>query len=111
MIMASRRTKHTVKPLRRKLLSLMSFPACVLSGVPYIELQGDTSMAITGYESLLLYDEQNILFRMKDPTNPHFTLLRITGHDLTLSVLREGCLSVCGHIESVILHPKDIGTT
>ena len=109
--MANRRTKHQVKPLRRKLLSLMSFPACALSGVPYLELQGDTSMAITGYESLLLYDEQNLLFRMKDPINPHFTLLRITGRNLTLSVLREGCLSVRGQIEAVILHPRDVGTT
>jgi peptide deformylase len=48
---------------------------------------------------------------MKDPINPHFTLLRITGHNLTLSVLREGCLSVSGQIEAVILHPRDIGTT
>lgn len=109
--MANHRAKRTDKPLRRTLLSMFSFPACTMSGVPYIELQGDTSLAITGYESLLLYDEQNILFRMKDPTAPHFTLLRITGCNLTLSVLREGCLSVRGRIDSVILHPKDIGLT
>lgn len=109
--MANRRSKHSNKPVREKLLSFLSFPACTLSGVPYIELQGDRSLAITGYESLLLYDEQNLLFRMKDPSNPHFTLLRITGNDLTLSVLREGCLCVHGCIDAVILHPRDIGMT
>ncbi len=109
--MAKRHTKRKDKPLCGKLISILSFPACTLSGVPYIELQGDTSLAITGYESLLLYEEQTILFRMHDPTNPHFTLLRITGDNLTLSVLREGCLCVHGRIEAVILHPHDIGAT
>jgi len=82
-----------------------------LTGVPYLELQGDTSLAVTGYEALLLYQEDNILFRMKNPLSPHFTHLRITGGNLTLSVLREGCLSVNGRIDAVILHPKDIGIT
>lgn len=109
--MANRRAKRKDKPLGGKLCSLLSFPACAVSGVPYIELQGDTSLAITGYESLLLYEEQTILFRMRDPTSPHFTLLRITGTDLTLSVLREGCLCVHGRIDAVILHPRDIAPT
>ncbi len=109
--MANRRSKHKDKPLRGRLVSLLSFPACTQSGVPYIELQGDASLAITGYESLLLYEDQNILFRMKDPTNPHFTHLRIIGSELTLSVLREGCLCVRGCIDAVILHPRDIALT
>ena len=109
--MANRRTKRKDQPLRGKVMSLLSFPACTLSGVPYIELQGDTSVAITGYESLLLYEDRNILFRMKDPTDPHFTHLRITGAELTLSVLREGCLCVHGRIDAVILHPRDVALT
>ncbi len=109
--MANRRTKRNDQPIPKRLLSLLSFPACTLSCVPYIELQGDASLAITGYESLLLYEEQNILFRMKDPTDPHFTHLRITGSELTLSVLREGCLCVHGRIDAVILHPRDIPLT
>ncbi len=102
--MATHRVKRERTPFCKKIVSLLSFPNCTLSGVPYIEMQGTSALAITGYESLLLYDEQNLLFRMKDPTDPHFTLLRITGHDLTLSVLREGCLCVQGRIDSVILH-------
>ena len=109
--MVKRHTKKEKKPLSGQLINLLSFPASTLSGVPYLELQGDSSLAITGYEALLLYQENNILFRMKNPLSPHFTHLRITGSALTLSVLREGCLCVCGHIDAVILHPKDIGIT
>ena len=109
--MANRRAKSKDKPLCTRLVSFLSFPACTQSGIPYIELQGDTSLAITGYESLLLYEEENILFRMHDPSNPHFTHLRITGSALTLSVLREGCLCVHGRIDAVILHPRDIALT
>ena len=106
--MAKHRTKQK-KPLSQRLIGLLSFPECTLSGVPYLELQGDTSLAVTGYESLLLYEECSILFRMKAPSAPHLTHLRITGSNLTLSVLREGCLCVHGCIDAVILHPKDIG--
>lgn len=109
--MAKRHTKQKDKPLCARLMSFLSFPASTLSGVPYIELQGDASLAITGYESLLLYEDTTVLFRMHDPTNPHFTLLRITGAGLTLSVLREGCLCIHGRIDAVILHPRDIAPT
>lgn len=109
--MAKRHAKNEKKPLCGQLVHLLSFPESTLSGVPYLELQGDSSLAVTGYESLLLYQEDNILFRMKNPISPHFTHLRITGANLTLSVLREGCLSVSGRIDAVILHPKDIGIT
>ncbi|MBR5871461.1 MAG: YabP/YqfC family sporulation protein [Clostridia bacterium] len=107
--MANRPAKRGHKPFCKTLLSLFTLPACILPGVPYMELQGDASIAITGYEALLFYEEHSILFRMKDPTAPHFTLLRITGENLTLSVLREGCLCVRGRIDAVILHPKDVG--
>ena len=109
--MAKRKQHHTKKPMRARISELLSLPPSIVSGVPYMELQGDTSLAVTGYESLLLYEEENILFRMHDPTNPHFTLLRITGAGLTLSVLREGCLCIHGHIDAVILHPRDIAPT
>ena len=107
--MAKHRTKREKAPLAGRLASFFSFPECILSGVPYLELQGDSTLAVTGYESLLLYEESDILFRMKDPISPHFTHLRIKGSGLTLSVLREGCLSVQGRIDAVILHPRDIG--
>ena len=107
--MAKHRTKRKKPPMSQRLVGLLSFPECALSGVPYLELQGDTSLAVTGYESLLSYEECNILFRMKAPSAPHLTHLRITGSNLTLSVLREGCLCVHGCIDAVILHPRDIG--
>ena len=107
--MAKRRTKREKTPFSGQLAALFSFPECLLSGVPYLELQGDSSLAVTGYESLLLYEEGDILFRMRDPVSPHFTHLRIKGTDLTLSVVRDGCLSVRGRIDAVILHPRDIG--
>ena len=107
--MAKRHTKRKDKPLCGKLMSFLSFPASTLSGVPYIELQGDASLAITGYESLLLYEDTTVLFRMHDPTNPRFTLLRITGEHLVLCVVRDGCLRVTGQIHAVILHPGGFG--
>jgi len=87
-------------------MRLFSFPEGCLTDVPYLELQGDACLSITGYEALLLYEDTNILFRMKHPTHTGMELLRVTGQDLTLSVLREGCLSVCGRIDAVILHTE-----
>ena len=100
-----------------RLCRLFEFPESCVPAVPYMELQGDMSLALTGYESLLVYDETNILFRMKPgaggcctetrcfpASGEDFTLLRITGQGLTICVLREGCLSVRGRISAVILH-------
>lgn len=92
----------------RRLSALFEFPDSCASAVPYMELQGDSSLALTGYESLLVYDETNILFRMKPGAGcmgtHDFSLLRIVGQGLTIYVLREGCLCVRGRICSVILH-------
>ena len=107
--MAKRKQHHTKKPMRARISEVLSLPPSIVSGVPYMELQGDTSLAVTGYESLLLYEEENILFRMHDPTNPRFTLLRITGEHLVLCVVRDGCLRVTGQIHAVILHPGGFG--
>ncbi len=105
------------KRIGTRLRSLFEFPESSGRNVPYMELQGDMSLSVTGYETLLLYEEGNILFRMK----PHaggmcgnegeacaFTLLRIVGHDLTICLLRAGCLCVRGRIDGVILHGEDI---
>ncbi len=86
--------------LRMALARLMSVPSGCFDGVPYLELHGDATLHVTGYESLLLYDDDNILLRMK-PSPLHYDTLRITGKGLTLSVVREGCLSVGGRIGEI----------
>ncbi len=106
--MGIKRAKKKRASLRAGLAEALSFPACTVSGVPYLELQGDASLCITGYEGLLLYEDTNILFRMRDPTAPHFTHLRVTGGNLQLCVVRDGCLRITGRIDAVILHPHDV---
>ena len=91
--------------LRGMIMHALSFPEGALSGVPYMELQGDASLTITGYETLLSYEENCLLFRMKDPDRCGFTLLRISGRDLRLYVVKNGCLRVRGRIDMIVLHP------
>lgn len=104
--MSVKRKKQERKTAKKSLASILSFPESCMPAVPYMELQGDVSLALSGYESLLLYDETNILFRMKPGAGADrdFTLLRITGEGLTICVLQAGRLCVRGKICSVILH-------
>ncbi len=92
--------------VRGRLARMMDFPESCFSPVPYLELQGDARLSITGYETLLRYDEETILFRMRQYGDGGFSLLRINGEDLTISVLRQGCLSIGGCIHAVILHEQ-----
>ncbi len=96
----------------------LSLPESAVDAVPYLELQGDAALSLCGYESLLLYEDNNILFRMKPGAGGSFsdtgdqsafTLLRITGHALMIYVLRPGCLQIRGRICSVILHAEGGG--
>ncbi len=92
--------------VRGRISRMMDFPESCFSSVPYLELHGDARLSITGYEALLLYDEETILFRMKQSGDCGFSLLRINGAGLTISVLRQGCLSIGGCIHAVILHEQ-----
>lgn len=104
--MSAKRKKQDKKTAKKSLASILSFPESCMPAVPYMELQGDVSLTLTGYESLLLYDETNILFRMKPGAGADndFTLLSITGEGLTICVLQAGRLCVRGRICSVVLH-------
>lgn len=89
------------------LARLAQIPEGVFDGVPYMELHGDSSLTVTGYEALLVYERELLMFRMK----PSFaagvgtSLLRITGEELMLHTLAAGTLCVSGRIDAVILHP------
>ena len=89
---------------RGRLASMLSIPESCFSGVPYLELHGDSTLSLTGYETLLFYDDNCIMFRMKRAMGSECKILRILGKGLALSALREGCLSVGGCIDAVILH-------
>ncbi len=110
--------KKSNMPAAHRLNRWLSFPDSALPAAPYIELQGDMAVALSGYESLLMYEEHTVMFRMKPGAGGYFdkdggktdlTLLRITGDDLTIHVLRPGCLSVRGRICAVILHEDTKG--
>ncbi len=113
-------SEKTVTPAAHRFNAWLSLPECSVDAVPYMELHGDMSLSLAGYESLLLYEERCIMFRMKPGAGgcfddaggkSDFTLLRITGRNLTIHVLRPGCLSVRGRISAVILHGEEVSDT
>lgn len=106
--MAKQKQHRSKTPLRMRISALLSLPPCTVRGIPYIELQGDGSLSLTGYERLLQYEEGSLLFRMCDVTGSGFTHLHITGEHLVLDVIKDGSLRVTGRIDAVLLHPRGI---
>lgn len=96
------------KPRAGGALSFMSIPPECFVGMPYMELHGDSSLHISGYESLVRYEDGEVVFRMRktDRVDCHF--LRILGEGLLLHALREGVLSVSGRIDAIILRPAKV---
>ncbi|MCQ2431709.1 MAG: YabP/YqfC family sporulation protein [Clostridia bacterium] len=79
-------------------------PEGVFDGLPYLELHGDSSMTITGYEMLMIYEENELMFRMK-PNKVDCNFLRIRGRGLLLHAVSDGVLTISGRIDEIILHP------
>ena len=87
----------------------LSLPESAFPDVPYLEVHGDSSAAVAGYESLLSYDSERICLNMKESFCGVRNLC-IEGKNLRLSALRKGCLSVSGEIDAVRFgHTADRG--
>lgn len=79
---------------------LFSLPESAFAGIPYLELHGDSSLDITGYESLVSYDSTEIRFCMKKRFCG-VRMLYVEGEGLLVSSLRRGCLCVRGRIDAL----------
>lgn len=100
--------KQKEKRRRNGALARMCIPPECFAGMPYIELHGDSTLHISGYESLVRYEDKEVVFRMRRTDMLDCRFLRILGEGLLLHALREGVLSVSGRIDAVILRPARV---
>ena len=92
--------KEKKKSPAARAAQLLQLSESTFSGVPYAELHGDSTLDIAGYETLVSYDSQKIVFRMKESFSG-IRMLFIEGEELLLTALRPGCLSVRGRIDTI----------
>ncbi len=106
--MPEKKRKRQKEATRRGALAFMSIPPECFAGMPYMELHGDSTLHISGYESLVRYEDTEIVFRMRKTDAVDCRFLRVLGEGLLLHALREGVLSVSGRIDAIILRPAKV---
>ncbi len=108
--MAKNKKQSSTRKKYMPLTRLLQIPEGCFDGVPYLEMHGDSTACISGYESLILYDDAQIIFRMKKSHAMDCGFLRVTGEGLLLHALAEGRISISGCIHAIILHPEKEGS-
>lgn len=91
----NRNRKKTKEPFSKKVAKRLDVPSDVFFDIPRITMQHNTELRIENYKTVLEYEETKIQFACKTYA------ITVTGQNLTITLITDDEVSVCGLISSV----------